>query len=87
MYPFVSHTSLPWTMGDSSVFRIRKSSDWLTQNTVAGVVGTGGLNFGSVVNASQWVVIYFMRISAHILAQGVYWASGCTPGFASREIP
>lgn len=59
MYPFVPHTSLPWTMGDNSVFRIRKLSDWLTQNSTVGVVGIGGLNSGSVVNTLEWVVIAF----------------------------
>lgn len=53
MYPFVPHASLPWTVKDGSVFRIRKLSDWLTQNSVLGVIETGGLNSGSVVNASQ----------------------------------
>ncbi|KAF9651892.1 hypothetical protein BDM02DRAFT_3110010 [Thelephora ganbajun] len=53
MYPFVPHTPLPWTMGDSSVFRIRKLSDWLTQNSTIGVVVTGVLNSGSVVNTSR----------------------------------
>ena len=49
MYPFVPHTSLPWTMRDGGVFRVRKLSDWLT----ASFVETGGLNSGSVVNTSQ----------------------------------
>lgn len=53
MYPFVPHTSLPWTMGNNSVFRIRKLSDWLTKNSTVGVVETGGLNSGSVVNTLQ----------------------------------
>lgn len=57
MYPFVPRTSLPWTMGDSSVFRVRTLSDWLTQNSTVGAVETGGLSSGSVVNTSQYVVI------------------------------
>ena len=68
MYPFVPHTPLPWTMGDNSVFRIRKLSDWLTQNSTVGVVETGGLNSGSVVNTLQWVTIPLARISPHVLA-------------------
>lgn len=53
MYPFAPHTPLPWTMGESSVFRIRKSSDWLAQNTTIGVVVTGVLNSIHVVDTSQ----------------------------------
>lgn len=53
MYPFVSHTPLPWTMGENSVFRIRKSSDWLTQNSTIGVVVTGVLNSARIVGTSQ----------------------------------
>lgn len=53
MYPFVSHTPLPWTAGGSSVFRIRKLSDWLTQNSTFGVGVIGGLSSGSVVNTIQ----------------------------------
>lgn len=52
MYPFVPHTPLPWTMGNGGVFRIRKLSDWLTQNSAVDVE-TGGLNSGSVVNTLQ----------------------------------
>jgi len=70
MYPFVPHTSLPWTMGEGdSVFRIRKLSDWLTQNSTVGVAKTDGLDSGSVVNASQCVVIPFCtNIYSYILA-------------------
>lgn len=53
MYPFVSHTPLPWTMGENNVFRIRKSSDWLTQNSTIGVVVTGVLNSARIVDTSQ----------------------------------
>lgn len=40
-------------MGDGSVFRIRKSSDWLTQNSTINVVITGVLNSVRVVDAAQ----------------------------------
>ena len=53
MYPFISHTPLPWTVEGSSVFRIRKLSDWLTQNLTVGVGGIGGISSGSVVNTLQ----------------------------------
>ena len=73
MYPFVPHASLPWTMGDSSVFRIRKLSDWLTQNSTVGAIGADSLNSGSVTNALQWVVTPFVQITHSSLSfQGVY---------------
>lgn len=59
MYPFVHHTPLPWTMGNSSVFRIRKLSEWLAQNSEVRAVETSGLNSGNVVNISQWVMVIF----------------------------
>lgn len=67
MYPFVPHAQLPWTVKDSSVFRIRKLADWLTQNSTISTASTGGLNSGSVVNTSQWVVIPFAQPFAHAL--------------------
>ena len=67
MYPFVPYAQLPWTMKDSSVFRIRKLADWLTQNSTISIASTHGLNSGSVVNTSQWVVIPSTQPFAHVL--------------------